>query len=113
MKADIGRPLSLSLPFNLQNLPLKGQKVANYFDNLLPDSDAIRRRVAERFSPGLQRPLPKVQAELPQDFSAHVRDAILGGLEQAARECSVRCRHKQAKSRMFQGQFARARIYPD
>src|SRR5690606_34054007 len=24
-------------------------KVANYFDNLLPDSDAIRRRVAERF----------------------------------------------------------------
>jgi len=47
--ADIGRPLSLSLPFNLQNLPLKGAKVANYFDNLLPDSDAIRRRVAERF----------------------------------------------------------------
>jgi len=39
----------LSLPFNLQNLPLKGAKVANYFDNLLPDSDAIRRRVAERF----------------------------------------------------------------
>jgi serine/threonine-protein kinase HipA len=47
--ADIGRPLSLSLPFNLQNLPIKGEKVANYFDNLLPDSDAIRRRVAERF----------------------------------------------------------------
>ncbi|MFC3339176.1 type II toxin-antitoxin system HipA family toxin [Paracandidimonas soli] len=47
--AGIGRPLSLSLPFNLQNLPLKGEKVANYFDNLLPDSDAIRRRVAERF----------------------------------------------------------------
>lgn len=47
--ADVGRPLSLSLPFNLQNLPLKGEKVANYFDNLLPDSDAIRRRVAERF----------------------------------------------------------------
>ena len=39
----------MSLPFNLQNLPLKGAKVANYFDNLLPDSDAIRRRVAERF----------------------------------------------------------------
>ena len=38
--ADIGRPLSLSLPFNLQNLPVKGEKVANYFDNLLPDSDA-------------------------------------------------------------------------
>jgi len=50
--ADIGRPLSLSLPFNLQNLPIKGEKVANYFDNLLPDSDAIRRRVAERFRTG-------------------------------------------------------------
>jgi len=50
--ADIGRPLSLSLPFKLQNLPLRGEKVANYFDNLLPDSDAIRRRVAERFKTG-------------------------------------------------------------
>jgi serine/threonine-protein kinase HipA len=50
--ADIGRPLSLSLPFNLQNLPIKGEKVANYFDNLLSDSDAIRRRVAERFRTG-------------------------------------------------------------
>lgn len=49
---DAGRPLSLSLPFNLQNLPLKGERVANYFDNLLPDSDAIRRRVAERFRTG-------------------------------------------------------------
>lgn len=50
--SDAGRPLSLSLPFNLQNLPLKGERVANYFDNLLPDSDAIRRRVAERFRTG-------------------------------------------------------------
>ncbi|WP_306846760.1 type II toxin-antitoxin system HipA family toxin [Luteibacter jiangsuensis] len=54
--ADMGRPLSLSLPFNLQNLPLKGEKVANYFDNLLPDSDAIRRRVAERFRTGSMDP---------------------------------------------------------
>ncbi|MBB5886830.1 MULTISPECIES: HipA N-terminal domain-containing protein [unclassified Xanthomonas] len=45
--ADVGRPLSLS--FNLQNQPLKGERVFNYFDNLLPDSDAIRRRVAQRF----------------------------------------------------------------
>src|SRR5690606_6365958 len=50
--ADIGRPLSLSLPFNLRNQPLKGERVANYFDNLLPDSDAVRRRVAERFRTG-------------------------------------------------------------
>lgn len=44
-----GRPLSLSLPFSRHNVPLKGAPVFNYFDNLLPDSDAIRRRVAERF----------------------------------------------------------------
>lgn len=26
VRADVGRPLSLSLPFNLQNLPLKGRE---------------------------------------------------------------------------------------
>ena len=60
--ADIGRPLSLSLPFNLQNLPLKGEKVLNYFDNLLPDSDAIRRRVAERFRTGSTDPFDLLKA---------------------------------------------------
>lgn len=54
--AESGRPLSLSLPFNLQNLPLKGEKVGNFFDNLLPDSDVIRRRVAERFGTGSTSP---------------------------------------------------------
>lgn len=60
--ADIGRPLSLSLPFNLDNLPLKGEKVANYFDNLLPDSDAIRKRVAERFRTGSTAPFDLLKA---------------------------------------------------
>lgn len=50
--ADIGRPLSLSLPFTLENSPLKGPRVLHYFDNLLPDSEAIRRRVAERHHTG-------------------------------------------------------------
>jgi serine/threonine-protein kinase HipA len=44
-----GRPLSLSLPFALDNAPLKGDRVLNYFDNLLPDSEAIRRRIAQRY----------------------------------------------------------------
>jgi serine/threonine-protein kinase HipA len=57
-----GRPLSLSLPFNLDNLPLKGAKVANYFDNLLPDSDAIRKRVAERFRTGSTDPFDLLKA---------------------------------------------------
>lgn len=47
-----GRPISLSLPFNFNNEPLKGEKVAHYFDGLLPDSDVIRRRVAARFKTG-------------------------------------------------------------
>lgn len=50
--SELGRPLSLSLPFNIENLPIKGDKVLNYFDNLLPDSEAIRKRVAERFKTG-------------------------------------------------------------
>jgi len=50
--SELGRPLSLSLQFNIQNLPIRGDKVLNYFDNLLPDSEAIRKRVAERFKTG-------------------------------------------------------------
>jgi serine/threonine-protein kinase HipA len=46
------RPLSLSLPFGLGDEPLKGRAVEHYFDNLLPDSAAIRKRVAERFRTG-------------------------------------------------------------
>ncbi|MGE4338603.1 MAG: hypothetical protein AB7E55_21870 [Pigmentiphaga sp.] len=45
-------PLQLSPPTLAHRvvmaLPVKGEKVANYFDNLLPDSDAIRRRVVPR-----------------------------------------------------------------
>ncbi|CAB3769936.1 type II toxin-antitoxin system HipA family toxin [Paraburkholderia humisilvae] len=47
-----GRPISLSLPFHFNNEPLKGDNVAHYFEGLLPDSDAIRRRVAARFKTG-------------------------------------------------------------
>jgi len=44
-----GRPLSLSLPFGIGDAPLRGERVNRYFDNLLPDSEAIRRRLATRF----------------------------------------------------------------
>jgi serine/threonine-protein kinase HipA len=50
--SERGRPISLSLPFNFGNEPLKGDNVAHYFEGLLPDSDAIRRRVAARFKTG-------------------------------------------------------------
>ena len=47
-----GRPISLSLPFNMRNEPLKGASVSHYFEGLLPDSDSIRKRVAARFKTG-------------------------------------------------------------
>ncbi|WP_047237769.1 type II toxin-antitoxin system HipA family toxin [Chromobacterium subtsugae] len=43
-----GRPLSLSLPFLPGNTPHQGAAVAAFFDNLLPDSETIRRRLAQR-----------------------------------------------------------------
>lgn len=51
-KSSRGRPISLSLPFNFQNEPLRGATVAHYFEGLLPDSDTIRKRVAARFKTG-------------------------------------------------------------
>jgi serine/threonine-protein kinase HipA len=47
-----GRPLSLSMPFSAGNLPFQGEVVAGYFDNLLPDSRAIRERIAKRYKTG-------------------------------------------------------------
>lgn len=44
-----GRPLSLSMPLANGTTAFTGPVVANYFDNLLPDSAEIRRRVAQKF----------------------------------------------------------------
>ena len=43
------RPLSLSLPAGVGGSTLSGGAVESWFDNLLPDSDAIRRRAQIRF----------------------------------------------------------------
>ncbi len=43
------RPLSLSLPITTSRVPHRGTVVEAYFDNLLPDSEAIRRRLQQRF----------------------------------------------------------------
>jgi len=48
VQAEEGRALSLSLPFSA-GLELRGDAVTNYFDNLLPDSADIRRRLRSRF----------------------------------------------------------------
>lgn len=44
-----GRPLSLSLPFTPGNQAHRGEAVRAYFENLLPDSQDIRERLARRF----------------------------------------------------------------
>jgi serine/threonine-protein kinase HipA len=48
LAADEARPLSLSLPLRA-TIPHKGTAVEAYFDNLLPDSEPIRRRLQQRF----------------------------------------------------------------
>ncbi len=42
------RPISLSMP--LTERPYKGYLVDSYFDNLLPDSEVIRKRIQTRFN---------------------------------------------------------------
>ncbi len=49
VESEDGRPLSLSLPFSLDQAPIKGKPVETYFDNLLPDSEPIRKRLQDRF----------------------------------------------------------------
>lgn len=68
------RPLSLSLPLPLlQNEPLRGAAVENYFDNLLPDSPTIRRRIAQRFGMGT--------AASPFDLLATIGRDCVGALQ--------------------------------
>lgn len=50
--SEQGRPLSLSLPFTPDNQAHRGEAVRTYFENLLPDSQAIRERLARRFQAG-------------------------------------------------------------
>jgi serine/threonine-protein kinase HipA len=62
MHSSVGRPLSLSLPFGPHDAPLRGERVLNYFDNLLPDSDAIRKRIASKFRTPSADPFDLLQA---------------------------------------------------
>ncbi|MET4577416.1 type II toxin-antitoxin system HipA family toxin [Ottowia thiooxydans] len=53
LKSSVARPLSLSLPLPLlDNTPLRGELVENFFENLLPESSAIRKRLAQRYAAG-------------------------------------------------------------
>lgn len=50
MISPAARALSLSMPMTAGNGEHRGQVVENYFENLLPDNDAIRQRIRSRFS---------------------------------------------------------------
>jgi serine/threonine-protein kinase HipA len=54
--ASFARPLSLTLPFSPGNPPHRGDVVTAWFDNLLPDSLPIRRRIARRFATASTEP---------------------------------------------------------
>ncbi len=49
LQSPQARPLSLTLPFTPGNQPHHGQQVGAWFDNLLPDSQRLRDRIAARF----------------------------------------------------------------
>lgn len=62
MESPSGRPLSLSLPFLHGDQPHTGRAVRNYFDNLLPDSEDIRKRLVTRFRTGGADPFDLLKA---------------------------------------------------
>ncbi|MCI5066108.1 type II toxin-antitoxin system HipA family toxin [bacterium] len=43
------RPISLSLPLRESSVPYEGELVEHYFGNLLPDNEAILKRIQKRF----------------------------------------------------------------
>lgn len=47
-ESAVGRPLSLSLPYT-GDQPMRGDVVRDFFDNLLPDSEPIRKRLASHY----------------------------------------------------------------
>lgn len=51
---DDATPISLSLP--LRETPYSGTEASYFFDNLLPDNDAIRRKIASQVKAASERP---------------------------------------------------------
>lgn len=82
-------PLSLSLPFTPGNQLCRGDVVRNYFDNLLPDSENIRRRLAMRYRAGSSDPFDLL-AELGRDCAGAIQLLPLG--EDPTDALSVNCR---------------------
>lgn len=56
------RPVSLSLPFTPGNTAWAGDRVTAFFDNLLPDNDVIRERLARRYQAASVEPFDLLYA---------------------------------------------------
>jgi len=59
LRSPLARPLSLSMP--LQVRPITSAAVINFFDNLLPDSPAIRDRIVARYQIKSRQPFDLLQ----------------------------------------------------
>lgn len=84
-----GRPLSLSLLFTPGNQLWRGNVVRDYFDNLLPDSEGIRRRLATRYHADSLEPFDLL-AELGRDCVGAIQ--LLNGNEEPTDLFSVNYR---------------------
>ena len=85
MRSEAGRPLSLSLPFTGAQA-LRSDVVSHYFENLLPDSEAIRKRLATRFKTDTLAAFDLLQA-IGRDCVGAVQ--LLGADESPARVRSI------------------------
>lgn len=96
------RPISLSLP--LKSAAYEGDRVYNFFDNLLPDSERIRAMIQTRFQIASSQPFDllaaigldcvgaiqlcseQVSGRLPSEFPADISEPILQGIRSLAQQ---------------------------
>lgn len=83
------RVLSLSMPFKPQNLPYEGDVVENFFDNLLPDSNHIRKRIQQKFAVRNSSPFALL-AEIGRDCVGAIQ--LLAEGEQSAGWDSIKAK---------------------
>jgi len=72
LASSSARPLSLSLPLAPAGIAYVGEKVEHFFDNLLPDSTDIRRRIQQRFG---------IRSMTPFDLLAEIGRDCVGAIQ--------------------------------
>lgn len=72
LNAAEARPVSLSMPLRPAAVPYRGDVVESFFDNLLPDSAEIRRRVQARY---------RTASTSPFDLLAEIGRECVGALQ--------------------------------